>query len=51
MEATKKQFKTKSIANFMSNNAIILLSIVLALAVGLLKDNFFSVRNFLRIWW
>ena len=35
----------KAVKNFLSNNAIILLVIVLALAVGLKTDNFFTIKN------
>jgi len=36
----------KSVKNFMSNNAIIILIILLALGVGITTQNFFTIRNF-----
>lgn len=37
---------SKSVKNFLSNNAIIILIVLLALVVGISTDNFFSVNNF-----
>ena len=45
MEQTRSKLSAKSVKNFLSNNAIILLIAVLAIGVGIWKDNFFSFRN------
>lgn len=45
METKAKKMDAKAVKNFLSNNAIILLVIVLALAVGLKTDNFFTIKN------
>ena len=45
METKAKKMDAKAVKNFLSNNAIILLVIVLALAVGLKTNNFFTVKN------
>ena len=45
METKAKKMDAKAVKNFLSNNAIILLVIVLALGVGLKTDNFFTIKN------
>jgi len=45
METKAKKMDAKAVKNFLSNNAIILLVIVLALAVGLKTNNFFTIKN------
>ena len=45
METKAKKMDAKAVKNFLSNNAIILLVIVLALGVGLKTNNFFTVKN------
>lgn len=45
METTAKKIDAKSVKKFLSNNAIIILVIVLALAVGLTTKNFFTIKN------
>ena len=45
METKAKKMDAKAVKNFLSNNAIILLVIVLALGVGLKTNNFFTIKN------
>lgn len=47
MENTKKDnsIDLKKVGTFLSNNAIVILIVVLALGVGIWKENFFSARN------
>ena len=44
-----ERLNAKSVKNFLSNNAIILLIALLALFVGFWKDNFFSMRNLFNL--
>lgn len=41
-----KQLNAKAVKNFLSNNAIIILIIILALFVGFVADNFWTSNNF-----
>lgn len=41
----KTKLNSKSVANFLINNAIIVILIIMVIAVGLTKDNFFSKAN------
>ena len=45
METKAKKMDAKAVKNFLSNNAIIILVIVLALGVGLKTNNFFTIKN------
>ena len=45
METTAKKMDSKAVKKFLSNNAIIILVIVLALGVGLTTKNFFTLTN------
>ena len=49
MENENSKFSPKRVKNFLSNNAIILLIALLAIIVGIWKDNFFSFRNFTNL--
>ncbi|NCB62060.1 MAG: beta-methylgalactoside transporter [Clostridia bacterium] len=40
------RLNSKSVTNFLSNNAIIILILLMVIYVGLTRDNFFSVSNF-----
>ena len=42
----RKPITGKSVANFLSNNAIIILILLLAIFVGFFTKNFFTLRNF-----
>ena len=42
----RKPITTKSVVNFLSNNAIIILILLLAIFVGIFTKNFFTLRNF-----
>lgn len=46
MEQTKNKLNAKSVKAFLSNNAIIILIVMLALGVGFTTQNFFTLRNF-----
>ena len=41
-----KRINAKTVKNFLSNNAIIILIVILALVVGIITDNFFTSNNF-----
>lgn len=49
MEKTKININRKSVLNFMSNNAIILILVLLVIGVGISKDNFISISNFRNV--
>lgn len=44
-----KRINAKTVKNFLSNNAIIILIVILALVVGIITDNFFTSNNFKTI--
>lgn len=46
MEQTKNKLNAQSVKSFLSNNAIIILIVMLALGVGFTTQNFFTLRNF-----
>ncbi len=45
METTAKKIDAKSVKRFLSNNAIIVLVVVMAVIVGIMKPNFFTFKN------
>lgn len=49
MEKTRININKKSVVDFMSNNAITLILVVLVIGVGFYKDNFISWDNFKNI--
>lgn len=49
MERAKNSLNTQGVKTLLSNNAIILLIVVLTLFVGIWKENFFSWRNFTNL--
>ena len=46
VQSKGKPITAKSVGNFLSNNAIIILILLLAIFVGLFTENFFTLRNF-----
>ena len=49
METANSKFSPQRVKNFISNNAIVILIALLAIVVGVWKENFFSMRNLINL--
>ena len=49
METTKSKLNVKSLKSFLSNNAIIILLVVISIGVGVARPAFFSWSNFINL--